>query len=271
MTKQNVTHTSAPLLAELAVAIALGVISAYLGSTRTESLIISAFSFVSVEIVRIRLLFEKMLANYESFNLILNAFRLRDPFSELVLLYGLRSLYRTSSPTRIQMDLEDVLTFWRDSVARTKTQYLATSYALPSETWGREWAIKTMMSIHQERLSEGCKIERIFIVQSNEEITKLSQLMNKQALMGIDVYCVNKDNLFSKHYIRRCFSRIGSLDYAVVDDSWIVITHLDDQRQMKGSSASKDTELIKMGKELILEAKGIAIKLEPSGNVAKYY
>lgn len=113
-------------------------------------------------------------------------------------------------------------------------------------------------AIQKERLLSGCKITRIFLVDSLEEKETIENTMIEQSKIEIDVSWLLKDKLLQNQAAKKAFETIKSLDVAVVDNSWVYMTYLNEDRKMTGALATRDKNVLKNAIVLVDEAIELA-------------
>ena len=236
------------------IAVVVGGITAIL-ATPMLGFLIGIATLFAVEMLRIRILVDKIKTQYEVVISMKNALEPNDKFGEIALVYGLR-YYGKLAKSFVSVDKDHIWDFWRDCMIRAYNKWDVLTYTTSEETWNSGWSKKTL-SIQSERIVDGCVIERIFLVESQEERNKLQEIINQKKEIGIKVSWLLKDDLLANKAARNYYNNIGSLDFAIIDNTWIYMTRLDSQRQMIGACATKDPEIVEKAKLLLIEAKGL--------------
>jgi len=181
--------------------------------------------------------------------------------SELSLLYGFKN-YSKISDKYIWVPKDVVWDFWKDCISRTEHKFTILSYASNEETWHLHGWREFALAIQEERLKNGCRIERLFCLETNKEKDELNNEMMIQKNIGIDVGYFLKKNLLNNKLVKKYSHEIGTLDVALIDDSWVMRGHLDNKRSFTGASASRDEELLKRVSFIIIrEAQKISHKI----------
>jgi hypothetical protein len=214
-------------------------------------------ALIAIEAIRTILLVEKVYKQYEAVSSLLVELRAPDKFSELLLLYGLKDLGNLSR-FFISVGKDEVRNFWRDCIARASIKWSVLTYARPDETWGLTSWGEEALAIQRERIVSGCTIERVFIVEDEDEKNKLYEIMKRHSLQGINVFWLLKSDLLANETAAAYCNEIGTLDFAVVDDSWVYRTLFDRQRTIVGANATKSEEMCKKAAWLIRQAQGLA-------------
>jgi len=240
---------------DVVIAITIGAITSYWISGST-SLLIGAISFFSIELIRFKLSTEKILEQYNLINSLINLLKPHDKVSELALLYGLRNL---SKPTleSVWVPKDYVRDFWKDCVARAENKFSIISYVSPDELWNLKGWKEFLLTVQEERIKNDCKIERIFCIDSKSEKEMLKDVMLSQQKIGIEVGYVLKDELLSNKVVNEYYPDIRTLDIATIDDSWVLRTHLDNNRNIISASTTRDKEILRKVQFVFWEAKGI--------------
>jgi hypothetical protein len=242
---------------DLLVAVLVGLLTWYLGAERGMGLAVGIAALFALETARMIPLIEKIYHQYEAVNTLLKEFQAPDKFSEVLLLHGLKDLGQLSQSS-ISVGKEDVRDFWRDCLARATSKWSVLTYALPDDTWGiTSWSNKAL-AIQQERIVSDCTIERVFIFDNIDERNRLEHIMEDHSRRGIKVFWLLKNELLANKTANDCWKTIGSLDVAVVDDSWVYLTSLDEHRKMVGAKATKGANIVRAAALLISEARALA-------------
>jgi hypothetical protein len=242
---------------DLLLAVAVGLLGAYLKADGALGLLVGITSLFAIETTRMIPLVEKIYHQYEAVNTLLRELQAPDKFSEILLLHGLKDLGHLSQSS-ISVSKDDVRNFWRDCLARADTKWSVLTYALADETWGiTSWSNKAL-AIQEERIVSGCTIERVFVVDNIDERKRLQEIMEEHSRRGIKVFWVLKDELLANKAANESWRKIGTLDVAVVDVSWVYKTSFDQQRNIIGASATKSKAIFEAATLLISEAQGLA-------------
>ncbi|RCV64080.1 hypothetical protein C5S53_10760 [Methanophagales archaeon] len=86
----------------------------------------------------------------------------------------------------------------------------------------------------------------------------LKDVMLSQQKIGIDVRYLLKEKLLSNKVVNEYYRDIGTLDVATIDDSWVLRTHLDNNRNIISASTTRDKEILRKVSFVFREAKKIA-------------
>ena len=248
------------IIIELLIALFIGAISSY-WAEGTKSFIIGLFSFFVMELVQVRFNIIKTNKVISSISSYLNNLNPNDTFSELFLIYGLRTLSKVTKDT-VYVERDYIWDFWRDCISRCRNKWSGLTYTKADETWDLGWGSTTALTIQQERIQNGCSIERIFIYDTEDELNKLNETMKMQKDIGIEVYYLKKSEFVNNKLVKEYLKSIETLDIGISDDIWVYRTHLDKRRKMIGASASRSEGLKQKAQFLIREAKKVAKKYQ---------
>jgi len=116
---------------------------------------------------------------------------------------------------------------------RIKYRLLATNYVSPKEGWGRAYG-ELYHEIQRSKIKVNkATISRIFIVDSQEEVTQLRSVMSKQLEAGIKVKYIFKKKIERTSILKTGAGSIESLDFDVFDDKLVWLTITDRNRKIK--------------------------------------
>lgn len=185
----------------------------------------------------------------------MNAFRKRDHFSEICLLYQLRGYGKLKSEDRLVVDASHVLNVWRDCMAGSSTWW-AFTYTHQKFSWDTGWGNAIAMGIQRERITAAGpgNIKRVFIAQGPEERAALHSIMEAQKQIGVDVRWISENALMQNPLVAERTKDIGTLDVSIVDGTWILAIYLDDQRRYTHAEVIREHELVDKAKLVFTEA-----------------
>lgn len=252
------SHTIARLIwptLNLLIAVVIGVFTSFWIDGK-QGFLVGLVAYFAVEMLRFNLWAEKIHDQYQRVATAIEALQATDPVSDLLLLYGLRQRGRLDNSS-VRVDRDDVWRFWRDCIGRANNRWSAVTYAQAADTWRLAWK-QAALAIQKERVMNGCTIERVFVVDSNEEWTSLTDVVAEQRAAGISISWVLKEKVTAHALASTAAQRLGTMDLAVVDDTWIYSTYLTDDRKLKGSCASRDTAALEAARTLVREVRGLA-------------
>jgi hypothetical protein len=165
-----------------------------------------------------------------------------DRFSELKLVYGIRSLTSRISSGEVRADREHVFNMWSD-LLREATTFFAFNYVSADEVWGTEgFAFNVAHAQQIARLKQGCSIKRVFVIDTEAEYEKLLPLMKSQLEAGMDVRWVLKKKLENRPMLTGYLHALGTWDFVCVDNEMVYRVYLDENRGMTSCATSRDRE-----------------------------
>lgn len=116
---------------------------------------------------------------------------------------------------------------------RIKHRLLATNYVSPTEGWGRAYG-ELYHEIQRSKIKVSkVVINRIFIVDNQEELTQLRNIMARQYDAGINVKYILKKKIETTSLLKTSLASIESFDFDVFDDKLVWLTLLDKNRKVK--------------------------------------
>jgi hypothetical protein len=166
-----------------------------------------------------------------------------DRFSELKLLYGLRSYGAAVTKDEIKGGADQAFGLWGDAL-RDATSFFAFNYVSATEVWGTGgWAFNSAHAAQLARLRLGCSIKRVFVIDDADEYEVLKALMLAQAGAGMEVKWLFKYEIAREPLVVAYTQELGTWDFVVVDTDLVLRVALDENRRMKGCSLARDREL----------------------------
>mgnify|MGYP006300579019 CR=1 FL=1 len=243
---------------ETTISIVIGLITTYWVSG-TESFLIGLIVFFCIEMVRVRFMAEQSEEVASKIEGLLELLQQPNPVSELALLFGLRNALQLTGSS-ILVNRDKAWEFWRECMLRTKIKWSVISYSVPDEGWLLAWN-NAVLVLQSERIASGCQIERVFLVETENEVSQLQQVMQKQIDIGIKVsYALKKD--VSTERVKELLKITGTMDFAVIDGSWLFFSNLDKSRKVVSVGAARDPEVVKCANTLFEEISFMATNFE---------
>ena len=193
----------------------------------------------------------------ENTNTIVSDLLATDPVSELRLQFGFRNLARRGAEL-VEVGKDDVLEFWWACLLRAKSKWSVVTYARPEETWARGWGKESAQNLQEERVRNGCSIERTFLVGSEAELNQLMDSVQHQKDIGISVMWALDSQLQQSELVTSFANRLGTWDVAIVDDRWVYRTNLDSERRIVGASASSHATDVEAARRFLEEVRNAA-------------
>jgi hypothetical protein len=175
-------------------------------------------------------------------------------FSELRLLYGLRSYNSQVTKNEIRAGRDQVFDLWTESL-REATTFLAFNYVSADEVWGTKgWAFKVAHAAQIARLHLGATIKRVFIIDSPDEYAKIKDLMHLQKEAGVEVKWILKTEISNKPILDQYIRELGTWDFVAIDQDLLFRVEIDGQRQMTGCTLVRNRDLHQKALHVFREA-----------------
>jgi len=245
---------------EFIVSVAIGIVSNFLVNSKEIAFLIGIGVFFCIELIRIRISTVENQHNIEKVSAIVQSLSPADSFSELAVLYGLRFSSQLARGT-IKVSKEQIWDFWRDCVSKTSARWSVITNTKAKDTWDLGWGATTALAIQKERIENGCAIERVFVIDSDDELNEIRSTMEQQQGIGISVSYVLARELLKNQNAKNAFNQLGTLDVGICDGLWVYRTHLDKRRNMLSASATRDQNTLRDAEFLIREATRISREL----------
>jgi len=116
---------------------------------------------------------------------------------------------------------------------QVKHRVLATSYVSPEVLWGRSYsALYHEIERAKIRVNKA-SITRIFIIDTQEELSQLRSVMLKQQEAGIKVKYIFRKTIAHTPALERGAASVDSLDFDVFDDKLVFFMAIDKNRGPK--------------------------------------
>jgi hypothetical protein len=249
------------LLIELIISVIAGCLASFV-LDKADAFLFGLLLFMLIEVIRLRGGLNRTHAAVMLTDAYVRSLSSKDALSELRFLYGLRAGSRLGADV-VRVPKAETRDFWRDCVARASSRWFVSTYAGPDETWELGWASAISRSIQRERIDAGCQIDRIFVVDSEEEHLKLLEVMKQQAEIGIKVRWLLKSTLLESSVAKDALEALGTLDVALVDDRWVYRTELDPARHLLGASITDNQSALAQARSLLTEASAKSLPYSP--------
>lgn len=192
-------------------------------------------------------------SKFSQVNAFFGAFRIRDHFSEIALIYELRREGKLTSDNALFVERNKVLNLWRDCMAGSK-RWLAVTYTKQEVSWDTGWGNAIAQGIQTERISAGGTIKRVFVLDSLDELEYMRKIIEDHKKIRVDVRWILKSDLLKNQLVAERIKSIGTLDVSIVDDSWILRVFLDNKRQYTSAEVNKERELVEKAAFIFAEA-----------------
>lgn len=220
------------------------------------SFLIGLVAYFVADSLRFNVWAERIHDQYQRIASAMDALKHADAFADLLLLYGLRQRGWLDEET-VYVDRDGVLNFWRDCIGRAKNRWSVVTYVAADETWRLAWK-KVALAIQKERIMTGCEIERVFLVDSEEEWNSLNDVVAAQIDAGIRVSWVLASAVNAHVVAAEASERLGTYDVAIADDAWVYKTYLSKKRSLRGACASRDLAEVDLARTFIREVRALA-------------
>jgi hypothetical protein len=237
---------------EALVAVITGVVTSYWLAPE-RGFTVGAITLVLLEVFRLRSHLDQLEAAVGRQTAFTQGLFGEDAFSELRLIYARRPGTCVSANS-VSVDREQALRFWHDCLAHASRHWFVATYSVADESWHLGWGRSSSLEIQRERIASGCRITRVFVVESESEKDATIDTMRQQRSIGVDVRWILKSELTQNRMVQEALKELRTLDVAVVDGSWVYRTHLDRQRKITGASAMIGSALVKQADFLVNEA-----------------
>lgn len=191
---------------------------------------------------------------------LLKAIKLNDSFDEISLILMLKSIGRYREG-KLEIQKDDVFTFWYESTAKVKNTLDILTFVKPDDTWNLGWN-KIALGIEQERIINRCKINRIFVLDTNENINNYKKIFQDQKQIGVSIFWVRKNELLKNSKIKSYSKELKTIDIAIVDNNWLRRVFLNKNRSIRNADFVKDNDLIQKATLLFQEAIKLAKKID---------
>ena len=113
------------------------------------------------------------------------------------------------------------------------TAVLATNYIHPDEGWGRAYG-DLYHEIQRSKVKVNkATINRVFIVDNENEVDRLRSVMLSQKEAGVKVKIIFRSRIESTSVLKTAATKIETLDFDVFDSRYVWLTILDKNRKIK--------------------------------------
>lgn len=181
-------------------------------------------------------------SKFSDVNAFFGAFRSRDRFSEIALLYRLRGDGKMISANTLVVDRGKVLNLWKDCMTESM-RWLAVTYTRQEISWDTAWGDAIAQGMQTERITAGGVIKRVFVLDDMTEFERMRRIIEGHSKIGVDARWILKSELLKNQLVRERIESLGTLDVSIVDDSWILRIFLDPARQYTSSEINRDADL----------------------------
>lgn len=214
-------------------------------------------TFITLTCIKVQFTLEKTNNFYNQLIQIFKSVELNDNFSELSLFLQLKKIGKFKNAD-IHVNKDKIHSFWYEYVSRVQNRLEALTYVDPKDSWELGWN-KVAIGVQQDRIAHKCKITRIFIIDKKEDLVMYKSVFYEQHQIGIEVKWVLKETLLSNKFIRTYAKEIQTLDFGIVDNSWVVRVLLTSHRKLDKTIASKNKKILDKSRKIFDEAYHLSI------------
>ena len=248
---------------ELAGIFLVSILSAIISSYYLEgdsALIIgvSAFVLLSLSILQMRIaMAEERLGKLGE---VLGSVIGKSSFREVLLKHTL-AVVENVHEDGISSSGDNYWNLWLDCISSCQKSWIVTNYAKVDDVWSLSFSDR-VTGIQRGMILRGQKVSRIFIFDSFEEKKAAHTILNKQFDEGIEVSWIIKKDIPSNHTIKNLIQKVGTIDFAIVDDNWLMRAYLDRGRKVKSLNATDNNGLTQNAKHLMDEFVKLSTKYQ---------
>lgn len=241
---------------EALTAVGIGFLSSFIIRDPYADFAIAIFSFLALEILRIGLTIDKLVNSMEILSQVVESFQ--HPIqSSLDLMFNALLLSQLADRSfhvgsqRIRVSASKGPELWHRILSNIESSLLATNYALPEESWLRSrYSGESGLALQRGIIQKGAIIRRIFIVDSQEELEKIKNVLKAQRDIGIDVRYMERASIKQLTIASQNVEKLGTLDFAILDDRYLVRVFLDRGRKWKEVEFSRGSDILSLAKRV---------------------
>jgi hypothetical protein len=233
----------------------IGVISCFVVE-KEIGIVIGLTAFILFSLTSIMLKLDVSNNLYKSLLSMFSGYLSQGSFKEVVIKQTLSTLDNIKD-TGIWANSEDYMDLWQDCINSSQRSWMVTNYIRIDKLWRLAFSEK-VMNVQRSKILSGQKISRLFIFDSIEERNEMTDILVKQTELGVEVRWLLKKDIPNSPIIKSIIKEIGTIDFAIVDDSWVVRFFLDRDRKISKINAIYNSGLTERAKVLIGELMKIA-------------
>lgn len=138
---------------------------------------------------------------------------------------------------------EEKPTLWYDIINNISTSYFTTNVTRePNGSFGR-MNNSEVMAVQSEAVkrihaNNGSAFVRLFITETDDLDEALTDILRMQKTIGIDVRIMKRDKFNALGF--KWFKKIGTPDFAIIDDQYLYLTHLENETQISHVEITND-------------------------------
>ncbi|MFA5229121.1 MAG: hypothetical protein WC240_05535 [Bacilli bacterium] len=156
---------------------------------------------------------------------------------------------------------DDIPNLWLELLWEAEQRYWATTYIKSTEGWDK---VYTEIGNHIQKAkiqANDVDICRIFVIDDLIELESLKKHINKQHNIAIKTKYIFKDDIYDNPLWDNYTKALKSLDFSIVDDKYVSLLFMDDERNIHHAEVCKMNDKNKFYenffRELFKEAKTI--------------
>jgi NDP-sugar pyrophosphorylase family protein len=217
------------------------------------SFIVALLVFAVLELLFLLLSFESLSEIGRIFNLIAQSFEKSGRFSDFFnveLVSSLGGANREILSDGISISkTEDVALLWLRCLSNFETSAQITNYMHP-DVWVDMGYSRANLEVQKIMIAEKrVDIVRIFIWETPDEFDKLQEVMKEQKKFGAKVKHLQLDKISKNNTLQQYAKKLGTMDFVIFDNSYILLHYLDKQRNTKSAKLTKNKKVVENGKE----------------------
>ncbi len=176
-----------------------------------------------------------------------------DEFDRLLFYYGAKSNRELVNSNVIRGGVDDIFDLWRDALS-ISTSFLAHNRVRPDEVWATSWSFQIAQALQGAHVASGNSIRRLFIVDTLKELEMISELMERQISIDIDVRYILIEDYNNVVNSAKLFNQVGTDDFVVVDSGIVFRVFMDQDRSMTGCDLVRDASIAHAAKRAMNDA-----------------
>jgi len=157
----------------------------------------------------------------------------------------------------------DIPSAWIDLSWGISNEYIAVNYEKAGDAYKNKteeeireyknnWS-DTGLDIQNLKVSSGqASIQKLFVVDNREELNQhpLSKVIEQHRKVGITIRYIVKSKIDESEELCSAMSKISSLDFSIVDNSFVFIWNLDDERVSTSAQILFSNDQVKIHKQV---------------------
>ena len=179
--------------------------------------------------------------------------RAGDDFDRLLFYYGAKSHRKRVNGNQITGGEDEIFGLWRDALELSNS-FLAHNRVRPDEVWATSWSFQIAQALQGAHVASGNSIRRLFIIDNQEELTKLAGLISKQLSIDIDVRIIFFDDYKAVVDHQALLDRVGTDDFVIVNSDIVFRVFMDEGRSMNSCDMVRDVSLVNHCQRAMREA-----------------